>query len=118
MATNGSLNDMEQWRSVVEYRNRKANPGYHYRDNRDAPAYLDEWSEETRFDVRGPYQSAENARRQASRDAVSRGKEYNGDGYGRPRIMLYQVVRVYVERASLAWEPFDERDPESKKWGG
>lgn len=54
MATNGSLNDMEQWRSVVEYRNRKANPGYHYRDNRDAPAYLDEWSEETRFDVRGP----------------------------------------------------------------
>lgn len=32
--------------------------------------------------------------------------------------MLYQVVRVYVERASLAWEPFDERDPESKKWGG
>ncbi|MYW28345.1 hypothetical protein [Streptomyces sp. SID2119] len=105
MATNGSLNDMEQWRSVVEYRRRKRNPAYTHQTRHSVPAYLDEWEEAILTDVRGPYQSAENARRQASRDASDRGRSA-------------RIVRVYVERASLAWEPFDERDPETKKWGG
>ncbi|MEV7425194.1 hypothetical protein [Streptomyces sp. NPDC091212] len=117
MATNGSLNDMEQWRSVVEYRTRKRNPVHHWRDNPDVPQYLDEWHDDVRTDVRGPYQSAGNARRQASRDAQTR--EQDGHwGDGTSRVATSRVVRVYVERASLAWEPFDERDPATKKWGG
>ena len=118
MATNGALNDLEQWRAVVEYQTRKRNPDYHWRDNRDVPAFLDEWNDEIRTDVRGPYQSAENARRQASRDAAVRVKEFSGGYGGQPRISTERVVRVYVERASLAWEPFDVRDPDTKKWGG
>ncbi|MFD7776628.1 hypothetical protein [Streptomyces sp. NPDC059753] len=117
MATNGALNDMEQWRSVVEYQQRKPNPAHHWRDNPDVPRYLDEWSDETQTDVRGPYQSAENARRQASRDAKSREREEYGGWGARPRIATSRVTRTYIERAALAWEPFDERDPESKKWG-
>jgi len=117
VATNGALNDMEQWRSVVEYQTRKPNPAYHWRDNRDVPQYLDEWSEDVRTDVRGPYQSAENARRQAGRDAAACEKTYASGYEGQPRVCLARVVRVYVERASLAWEPFDERDPDTKKWG-
>ncbi|KDQ65719.1 hypothetical protein [Streptomyces sp. NTK 937] len=105
MATNGSLNDMEQWRSVVEYQRRKRNPEYTYQTRYSAPEFLDEWEGQILTDVRGPYQSAENARRQASRDASARGS-------------AARVVRTYIERASLAWEPFDERDPETKKWGG
>lgn len=118
MATNGGLNDMEQWRSVVEYRTRKANPEHHWRDNPNVPKYLDEWSEDVRIDVRGPYQSAENARRQAGRDAAACEKTYVGGYRGVPRIAFAQVLRTYIERASLAWEPFDERDPDTKKWGG
>ncbi|MFB7114076.1 hypothetical protein [Streptomyces sp. NPDC056291] len=118
MATNGALNDMEQWRSVVEYQTRKRNPEYHWSDNRDVPQYLDEWHDEVRTDVRGPYQSAENARRQASRDAQSRTRDTVGGWGATPRQQTSRVTRVYVERASLAWEPFDERDPDTKKWGG
>ncbi|MFJ9213038.1 hypothetical protein [Streptomyces sp. NPDC102264] len=117
MATNGNLNDMEQWRSVVEYQVRRSNPAHHWRDNPDVPRYLDEWHEDIHTDVRGPYQSAGNARRQASRDAQAREQDGYG-GFGTPRVATSRVVRVYVERASLAWEPFDERDPETKKWGG
>ncbi|WP_406324051.1 hypothetical protein [Streptomyces niveus] len=118
MATNGSLNDMEQWRSVVEYRRRKINPAHHWRNSPDVPRYLSQWDEETCTDVRGPYQSAENARRQASRDADSCARSTDGGWGGQPLVYTKRVVRVYVERASLAWEPFDERDPGSKKWGG
>ncbi|WP_069752924.1 hypothetical protein [Streptomyces sp. EN16] len=118
MATNGSLNDMEQWRSVVEYQTRKRNPAHHWKDNPDVPHYLDEWSEDVSTDVRGPYQSAGNARRQASRDAIAHERDTTGGWGDVPRVRLKSVVRVYVERASLVWEPFDERDPESKKWGG
>lgn len=112
MATNGGLNDMEQWRSVVEYQWRKRNPEYHWRDNCDVPQYLHEWDDEVHTDVRGPYQSAENARRQASRDAAARVR-----GFGRASDPVERVLRVAVERASLAWEPFDDRDPETQKWG-
>ncbi|MEU3986115.1 hypothetical protein AB0F77_39665 [Streptomyces sp. NPDC026672] len=118
MATNGALNDMEQWRSVVEYQMRKPNPAYHWRDNHDVPKYLDEWYDEVRTDVHGPYQSAENARRQASRDARVRDTAFSGGYAGQPRIKTERVVRVYVERSSLAWEPFDERDAGTKTWGG
>jgi hypothetical protein len=116
MATNGKLNDMEQWRSVVEYQKRKQNPAYDWKNNRDVPMYLDEWHDEVRTDVRGPYQSAENARRQASRDAAAHAKEFSGGYDGQPRISTERVVRVYVEHASLAWAQFDVRDPE-KGWG-
>ncbi|MCM2391747.1 hypothetical protein [Streptomyces albipurpureus] len=117
MATDGGLNEMEQWRSVVEYQTRKLNPEHHWRDNRHVPIYLDEWHDEIQTDVRGPYQSAENARRQATRDAVSREKP-SYVRYGNPSVSTSRVVRVYIERTSLAWEPFDVRDLESKKWGG
>ncbi|MFE6493379.1 hypothetical protein [Streptomyces sp. NPDC057748] len=117
MATNGALNDMEQWRSVVEYQTRSHNPESTFQNRMEIPAYLDEWDESIRTDVRGPYQSSENARRQASRDAAAHEKDTYGGWGGTPRIHTKRVVRVYVERASLAWEPFDERNPESKKWG-
>jgi hypothetical protein len=117
MATNGALNDMEQWRSVVEYQTRKRNPAFSYGDPDDVPAYLDEWNDEVCTDVRGPYQSAENARRQASRDAATRMQDGYGGWGSRLRVSTSRVLRVYVERASLAWEPFDERDPDTKKWG-
>ncbi|MFF1684470.1 MULTISPECIES: hypothetical protein [unclassified Streptomyces] len=116
MATNGGLNDMEQWRSVVEYQRRKINPEYGYDSGSDVPRYLDEWHEEIRTDVRGPYQSAENARRQASRDAAEAVRPVFG-GRGRSSVAPARIVRTYIERAALAWEPFDERDPETKKWG-
>jgi hypothetical protein len=111
MATNGKLNDMEQWRSVVEYQKRKRNPAHHWRDNRDVPQYLEEWDDELHTDVRGPYQSAENARRQASRDAAAHVK---GSGY--PRMTVKRLVRVAIEHTSLAWAQFDVRDAE-KGWG-
>lgn len=117
MATNGRLNDMEQWRSVVEYQVRKTNPAHHWHTNPDVPRYLDEWHDEVRTDVRGPYQSAENARRQASRDAAA-AERTTYAGHGVPPVATARIVRVYVERASLAWEPFDERDPDTTKWGG
>jgi hypothetical protein len=117
MATNGALNDMEQWRSVVEYQSRKSNPDSTFHNRYEVPAYLDEWHDEVHTDVRGPYQSAENARRQASRDAAARASESYGGWAEQPRVSTKRVLRVYVERASIAWEPFDERDPETKKWG-
>lgn len=117
MATNGGLNDMEQWRAVVEYQARKRNPESTFANRHDVPAYLNEWHDEVYTDLRGPYQTPENAKRQASRDAEERAKAAHG-GWGEvTRVSTYRVVRVYVERASLAWEPFDERDPETKKWG-
>ncbi|MFF1417592.1 hypothetical protein [Streptomyces sp. NPDC058280] len=117
MATNGALNDMEQWRSVVEYQHRKSNPAYDWQTNRDVPYYLDQWDDEIQTAVRGPYQTAENARRQATREAA----ELLRMGYRTappPEKVGVRIVRVYVERASIAWEPFDERGPETKKWGG
>ncbi|EHM24255.1 hypothetical protein SPW_7349 [Streptomyces sp. W007] len=117
MATNGSLNDMEQWRSVVEYQTRKSNPESTFQNRFDVPAYLEEWDEEIRTDTRGPYQSAGNARSQASRDAASRTKQVHGGWGPNPRMSTARVVRVYVERAALAWEPFDERNTETGKWG-
>ncbi|MFJ4768494.1 hypothetical protein ACIP88_05155 [Streptomyces uncialis] len=116
MATNGDLNDMEQWRSVVEYQERKPNPAHHWRDNPDVSRYLDEWLDEIHYDVRGPYQSVENARRQASRDAATRSSTNCGGYDGQPRISIERVVRVYVDRAALAWEPDSVRDPVTGKW--
>jgi hypothetical protein len=119
MATNGTLNDLEQWRSIVEYQTRKRNPDHTWETRHEVPAYLDEWHDEVRTDTRGPYQSAENARRQASRDAKSRAS----DGYGGwdrtvPRVATARVLRVAIERSTLAWEEVDVRDPETAKWGG
>lgn len=117
MATNGSLNDMEQWRSVVTYRKRRSNPEHHWKANPDVPRYLDEWSDGLYTDTRGPYQSAANARMQAGRDAAALDREREWESRGGDRINVRQVVSVTVERSALAWEPFDVRDPE-KGWGG
>ncbi|WP_327712417.1 hypothetical protein OG912_32355 [Streptomyces sp. NBC_00464] len=117
MATNGALNDMEQWRSVVEYQQRTSNPAYDWQTNRDVPYYLDEYDDEIQTAVRGPYQSAGNARRQATREAA----ELLRMGYRRPpppEKVGVRIVRTCIERASLAWEPFDERNTETGKWGG
>jgi hypothetical protein len=118
MATNGDLNDLEQWRSIVEYQTRKRNPDHTWENRHEVPAYLDEWGDEVLTDTRGPYQSAENARRQASRDAKAR--ETHGWGWMNPgeRIATARVLRVAIERSALAWEEVDVRDPDTKKWGG
>ncbi|KUF18833.1 hypothetical protein [Streptomyces silvensis] len=117
MATNGELNDLEQWRSIVEYQQRKPNPARTWENRYEVPAYLDEWDDEVRTDTRGPYQTAENARRQASRDAKAR--EARGWGWMQPgeRIPTERVLRVAIERTTLAWEEVDVRDPETGKWG-
>jgi hypothetical protein len=119
MATNGNLNDLEQWRSIVEYQTRKRNPEHDWDNRREIPAYLDEWHDEVQTDTRGPYQSAENARRQASRDAKARASEgYGGWDRTIPRIPTARVVRVAIERTALAWEEVDVRNLDSGKWGG
>ncbi|HLL34180.1 MAG TPA: hypothetical protein VK545_09875 [Streptomyces sp.] len=118
MATDGSLNDLEQWRSIVKYQTRKRNPDHTWENRHEVAAYLDEWSEEVHTDTRGPYQSAENARRQASRDAKER--ESRGWGWRHPgdSVDTARVLRVAIERTTLAWEEVDVRDPDTGKWGG
>lgn len=118
MATNGDLNDLEQWRSIVEYQQRKPNPARTWENRHEVPGYLDEWSDEVRTATRGPYQSAENARRQASRDAKE--METRGWGWMRPgeRVTTARILRVAIERTTLAWEEVDVRNPETGKWGG
>jgi hypothetical protein len=119
MATNGALNDLEQWRSIVEYQVRKRNPASTWENRHDVPAYLDEWHEEVQTDTRGPYQSAENARRQATRDAKERtGRRGWGWRYPGERIDTARVLRVAIERTALAWEEVDVRDLDTGKWGG
>lgn len=110
MAVNVELNTAEVWRSVVGYVQRKSNPEYHWRDNRDVHPYLDEWGDEVHYDVRGPYTDQSAARIQAGRDASARSKpEWR-------QHVTSRVVSVTTERSSLAWQECGRRDPESKKW--
>ncbi|MFE0326295.1 hypothetical protein ACFW08_05700 [Streptomyces sp. NPDC058960] len=115
MAVDVRLNTPEVWRSVVGYQQRKRNPDYHWRDNRDVPQYLDEWYDEEHYDVRGPYTDESAARIQAGRDASARSK---GGSATTPsgRAPVYRVTLVTVERSSLAWELCGVRDADGGKW--
>jgi hypothetical protein len=116
MATNGSLNDAEEFRAVITYQSRKPNPEHTWENRSTVPAYLDEWTDET-TKVRGPYQTATNARTQAGRDAAELARDWCWQISGVERISRHRILTVGIERTSLAWEPFDVRDPDTAKWG-
>ncbi|MFD8595409.1 hypothetical protein ACFV1L_10445 [Kitasatospora sp. NPDC059646] len=120
MATNVLLDTPEVWRSVVRYRHRKRNPEMVGTYVLDAvlPSYLEAWEDVVHADVRGPYNDPGTARRMAGRVAsaleaeTARQTTRPGD-----TVLTRQIVSVTVERAALAWEAFDVRDPETG-WGG
>lgn len=120
MATNVLLNTPEVWRSVVRYRHRARNPetvGTYFLDA-VLPSYLETWEDTVRADVCGPYNNPGTARRMAGRVALALAAE-DARQTTRPgdTILTRQVISVTVERAPLAWESFDVRDPETG-WGG
>ncbi|MFJ9694910.1 hypothetical protein [Kitasatospora sp. NPDC101183] len=120
MAVNVLLETPEVWRSVVRYRHRMRNPETvgRYRLDPVLPSYLEEWEDEVRADVCGPYNDPGTARRMAGRTALALAAESARQTL-RPgdTILTRQVVSVEIERAPLAWEVVDQRCPE-KGWGG
>ncbi|MFD8315924.1 hypothetical protein [Kitasatospora purpeofusca] len=120
MATDVSLTTPEVWRSVVKYRHREQNPDTvgRYLLDADVPSYLATWEDTIRADVRGPYNDPGTARRIAGRTAIALAAE-SARQTTRPgdTILTRQVVSVEIERAPLAWEVVDARDPETG-WGG
>ena len=115
MAVNVDLNTTVVWRSVVGYVQRKRNPASTFENRREVPSYLDEWDDEVRYDVRGPYTEESAARVQAGRDASARGRQRAWQP-GETTVPTYRVVSVAVERSSLAWQECGRRDPDGKKW--
>lgn len=115
MAVDVALNTPEVWRSVVGYVQRMRNPESTFENRRTVPSYLDEWGDEVRYDVRGPYTEESAARVQAGRDASARARDFAWQP-GDTTVKTYRVVSVEVERSPLAWQVSGVRDQETGKW--
>nr|WSW58463.1 hypothetical protein OG513_07645 [Streptomyces sp. NBC_00998] len=114
MAVDVGLNTPEVWRSVVAYQNRKPNPESTWENRATVPYYLDEWEDEVRYDVRGPYTYETPARVQAGRDAAARAAEF-ARGPADGGVKTRRVLCVTVEKTVLAWGECSRRD-DAGKW--